>query len=183
MPVASLSDFPASFVAGDTVRVNIPGGDYPATGWTLKVLFSGSTGNKSFDAAAQGSDYLLTLIAAQTATLTAGQYAVSYIFTENNTSERVTDNAMSIVAVFPDPTATVTESIAKQTLAAFEATLLILAGDPDATVNFNGQSFTARNPKELQDAIVRQKQIVSFEENKRRVDAGMPSKRFSKMRF
>lgn len=183
MPVAALSEFPASIIAGDTLRVNITGGDHPATGWTLKVLFSGSTGNKSFLAAATGVNFLLTLTAAQTATLTAGQYAVSYIFTETATGERVTDDTQRIVAVFPDPTATVTESMAKQTLDALEASLLIVAAEPDTTVNFNGQSFTGRNLPELQKAIVSQKQIVAFEENKRRVDAGLPSNRFSKVRF
>lgn len=183
MPVASLSEFPASLIAGDTLRVNITGGDHPATGWSLKVLFSGSTGNQSFNAAANGVDYLLTLTAAQTATLTAGQYAVSYIFTETATGERVTDDTQRIVAVFPDPTATVSVSSAKQTQDALEATLLILAGDADATVNFNGQSFTGKSLKDVQEAIVRQKQIVAFEENKRRVDSGLPSNRFSKMRF
>lgn len=183
MPVAALSEFPASIISGDTLRVNITGGDHPATGWTLQVFFSGGTGNKRFDATANGVNFLLTLAAAQTATLTAGQYAVSYIFTETATGERVTDPEKEVVAVFPDPTATVTDSIAKQILDALQASLFIIASDPDVTISFNGQSFTARNPKDLQDAIVRQKQIVAFEENKRRVDAGLPSNRFSKMRF
>jgi hypothetical protein len=183
MLVAALSAFPASLIAGDTLRVNIPGGDHPATAWTLKVLFASGTGNKSFDATANGDDFLLTLSAAQTATLTAGQYAVANSYTETATGERYTDPDEDIVAVFPDPTTTVTESIAKQTLDALEASLLIIAGEPDTTVSFNGQTFTGRNLPELQKAIVAQKQIVAFEENKRRVDAGLPSNRFSKMRF
>lgn len=183
MPVDTLTEFPASIVSGDTVRVTISDPDHPATGWSLKVLFSGGAGNRSFDATKEGSAFALVLTPAQSATLAAGQYAISYIYTETDSGDRETDNTRRVVIVFPNPASTSSESIARQTLTALEASLLLLADNPEQTVNFNGQSFTSRNLDELQRAIVKQKQIVAFDENRARTDAGLPSNRFSKLRF
>jgi hypothetical protein len=65
---------PASFVAGDTVTWSKSLSDYPATTWSLKYRFVNSAGKVDITAAADGSDYLVTLTAATTAAYTAGKY-------------------------------------------------------------------------------------------------------------
>jgi hypothetical protein len=48
-----------------------------------------------------------------------------------------------------------------------EAAMLKLAAGVNATVSFNGQSFTKRNVAELQKAIEHQKAVVAIEERQR----------------
>jgi hypothetical protein len=184
MPIAAVTQFPSSFVAGDTVRITLSDPDHPSTAWSLQVQLQGANSKATFNAAASGAGtFSLVLNSADTAKLAAGEYSVFYLYTETSSGERVTDDETRLLAVLPDPAAKVTSSTAQQILDALEATLKVVAQDPDTSVNFNGQSYTSKNLKDLQDAIVRQKQIVNFENNQRRIKLGQPSNRFSKLRF
>lgn len=184
MPIAALTQFPSSFVAGDTVRVTLSDPDHPSTAWSLQVQLQGSSSRAAFNASAVSAGaFSLVLSATDTAKLTAGEYSVFFVYTETASGDRVTDDEMRLLAVLPDPAAKVTSSTAQQILDALEATLKVVAQDPDTSVNFNGQSYTSKNLKDLQDAIVRQKQIVNFENNQRRIGLGQLSNRFSKLRF
>jgi hypothetical protein len=164
MSVAVLTDFPASFVAGDTVLITISDSDHPSTEWTLKVLLQSATGFKSFNAAADDNNaFDLEITAAESAQIIPGLYAVSYVFTETATDERHSIPTDSATSVYRNPEVAPAKSIARQTLEAMEAAFLKLARGSNLSVNFNGQSFTKRNLKEFQEAIEVQRSIVSSE--------------------
>lgn len=163
MAVETLTEFPASIFAGDTLRVAFSDSRFPVASWTARVLFQSAVYSKSFPASVEDDHFLLEISAADTATLPPDLYIVSLVYTETSTEERQTDEEQLAITVFADPTGTVQKSIARQTLEAMESALLKIAGNPRLTANFNGQTFTYRNLKDLQDAIDRQKSVVSSE--------------------
>lgn len=170
MAVETLTEFPQSFVAGDTVRVTISDSDCPSTLWTLKVLLQSATESKSFAAAAVGGSstaYTLLIPAVNSAKITAGFYIVSFIYTETATSERKTGECNLSVTVYANPELTPSKSVARQTLEAMESAFLKLAGGSNAQVNFNGHSYTKKNLKDFQDAIERQRAVVNTEDQSR----------------
>jgi hypothetical protein len=165
MSVEVLTEFPTSFVAGDTVLVTITDSDHPSSDWTLKVLLQSATGFKSFGAEVGTSDaFDLEITAEQSAGVVPDFYAVSYVFTETATSERETVPLDQAITVYRNPEVAPTKSIARQTLEAMEAAFLKLAGGSNLSVKFNGQEFTKRNLKEFQEAIELQRAVVAAQE-------------------
>jgi hypothetical protein len=66
---------PSYFVAGDTVTWTKAVSGYPATaGWTLEYYFWNATADYSVEAAADGSDYEITIAAAVSAEYAPGRY-------------------------------------------------------------------------------------------------------------
>lgn len=169
MAVETLTAFPDSLVAGDTLRVTHADSRFPSSAWSLKVSFRGATVTKTIDAAAIASNrFSIVATTAETAELIPpGLFSVSLIYTETATDERQTDEDRHLITVFADPTATAAKSIARQILEAMEAALLILASGVNQTVNFNGQSFTKKNLPDLQKAIEHQRAIVAIEEGQK----------------
>lgn len=173
MAVETLTEFPSSFFAGDTVRVAISDSDFPSTLWTLKVLLQSAIESKSFSATAVGGSskaYTLVISAANSAKIAPGFYIVSFIYTEVSSSERKTGECSFSTTVYSNPEHVPSATIARQTLEAMEAAYLRLVGSNSGTrvsANFNGQSFTNRNLKEFQDAIERQRAVVAAEDQQR----------------
>lgn len=169
MAVAAQTSFPFSFIAGDTVRVTIGDSKYPSSAWTLQVVLQGATESKPFDVTAGDNNaFDLVISATDSAKIAPGLYQVAYIYTETaQDGDRQTGDCVDSVTVYADPAQTAAKSIARQTLEAMEAAYLKLAGGSNVTVNFNGQSFTKRNLRDLADAIDRQRAIVSGETNSR----------------
>jgi hypothetical protein len=168
MSVAALTSFPPYFVAGDTLRVSISDSNYPSSTWSLSVALSRVNISvptvSRFDADAAASNaFELEVTATETGALAPGEYAVTYIYTETATSERVSIGK-GTVQVTPDPSVAATASPARLLLQAMQDSMLTLAQSAEATVNFNGQSFTQKTMKDLQDAIDRQKLIVANED-------------------
>lgn len=62
---------PAQFVIGDTLIIEIPGGDYPAPGYSLRLVLISPATKLTVDSTAQGGNHLLTV---DTSTLSAGRY-------------------------------------------------------------------------------------------------------------
>lgn len=168
MAVETLTEFPSSLVAGDTLRVSHADSRYPSSTWSLMVSFQGATVTKTVAAIAAASDaFTILLTAANSALLVPpGLFSVSLIYTETATSERTTDEDKYFVTVFANPASQPEKSIARQTLEAMEAAMLVLAAGANATVNFNGQSFTKRNLAEFQKAIEHQRAVVFAEERR-----------------
>lgn len=168
MAVQTLTAFPSSLVAGDTLRVSLADSRYPSSAWSLMVSFQGATVTKTVVAtAAAGNAFTIVLLAVDSALLVPpGLFSVSLIYTETATQERATDEDKYLITVFADPASQPEKSVARQTLEAMETALKTLAGGINATVNFNGQSFTKRNIPELQKAIEHQRAVVSAEERR-----------------
>lgn len=84
---------PSSFVAGDTVKWTRSLSDYSAAdGWTLKYAIRGA---KAVDVIAEtdtdGAGFAVTLSAAESAKLTAGQYQiVGYVVSDDDDPEQYT---------------------------------------------------------------------------------------------
>lgn len=76
MAASTLTAMPSVITAGDTLLLNIAGGDYPATeNWSLTYTFRTKDGsNVTFTSTANGSDHLFNVDAATTGTWTAGEY-------------------------------------------------------------------------------------------------------------
>lgn len=162
MPVETLSTFPDYFIAGDTVRVTLSDGDYPSSDWTLTVYFRGAVLKNYAAEEGDNNAFDLVITASQTAELTPGSYQVTFAYQSDD--ERKTE-VFGNVEVLPNPTAATVKSIARQTLEAARAAMLVLVSGPNQTVSFNGQSFTRMNMKDLQDIIDRLQGVVDAEDS------------------
>jgi hypothetical protein len=170
MAVETLSEFPASFVAGDTIRVTISDSDFPSTAWGLKVLLQSSSASKPFAATAVGGGstaFSLVIAAVDSAKIPSGFYVVSYRYTQTAGGEIQTGEDQFAITVYSNPEGATTKTIARQTLEAMEAALLKLSSGSNVSVNFNGQGFTKRNIAELQKVIELQRSIVNSEDQSR----------------
>lgn len=166
MPSEVLTQFPSSFVSGDALRVTLADSNYPSTLWTLKVWFQTATATTEFTATAGPStSFSLYITSAQSAALAAGKYRVGLVFTEIAVpNDRVTGDTEYDVTVLANPAVARPKTPARLLLEALEAAYLLIARSPRSEVNLNGQSFTNRNPKDLLDAIERQRAIVASED-------------------
>jgi hypothetical protein len=181
MAVEALSAFPASVVAGDTLRLDLSDGDYPSGTWSLSVVLRGADVIKTFGAdSVSGNAYELVIAASDMAKLPPGPYSVTYVYTDGDERASV---PMGTTQVTVDPTQAAPKSIARRTLVAMEKALEELAGGSNASVSFNGQSFSKKNLKELQDAIDRQRLIVAREDNAADLAAGRGRSRNIYTRF
>lgn len=168
MAVETLTEFPESFIAGDTVRVTIADSRYPATLWTLKVQFETASTVQSFATTVSGTSFSLVISKTVSAAIAPGDYAVRYVFTETASGERVTTaDCPCSVTVYSNPEVAIAKTQARLTLEAMELAYQTLMGSGHSTVAFNGQSFTKRNAKEFSDLIEMQKVIVDAEDFKR----------------
>lgn len=173
MAVAALTEFPFTIVAGNTLRVILSEPDYPSSGWTLSVVFNGDTVKQFTADSITGNQYELVIAASVTAQLAPGSYRVTFVYTDGDGEVASVDFGM--VQVLNNPTALAAKSIARQTLEAMQAALLKIGADSEISVSFNGQSYTQKNLKDLQDAIDRQKVIVAREDLSIALESGNSS--------
>lgn len=166
MPSEVLTSLPSSFVSGDALRVTLADSNYPSTLWTLKVWFQTATATTEFTATAGPStSFSLYITSAQSAALASGKYRVGLVFTEIAVpNDRATGETEYDVTVLANPAVARPKSQARKILEAMEAAMLLLSSGSNASVSFNGQSFTKRNLKEFQDALDRQRAIVAGED-------------------
>lgn len=129
---------PTTVTAGDTIQWQIALPDYPATdGWTLKYALRGSAGVINITSSASGSDHLVSITAATSATWSYGDYQWTRYVEKGagTTLERVTlaSGTITIERNWAGvTTATDTRSHVKRVLDAIEAVLEGRAGRSDA---------------------------------------------------
>jgi hypothetical protein len=164
MPVETLSGLPESFTAGDTVRFRIGDSSYSATAWGLVFTLRRGSSTLNAAGAADGSDFIVTLLAADTGELPAGDYSTSARYTETATGESVA-KPKRIVRVRGSLTNT-TVGPRRTAYEAARAKLDSLATSTNSSVTFNGQSFTTRNLSELQ-TLVDRLYVEAIEEDRR----------------
>lgn len=168
MAVETFTEFPQSFIAGDTVRVSISDSKHPSTLWSLRVTLQSATTKQSFDASVgTGTGFLLVISAAASAKLGADLYTVTSRYTQTASGEKQTSHCVLTTQVYANPEGGGAKTIARQTLEAMETAYLQIGSDPNLTVNFNGQSYTGHNIKEFQTAIEHQRAIVNAEDAQR----------------
>ncbi len=138
----------SSLVAGDTLKLTVGMTDYPATdGWSMKLcLTRDGTALLAVDGVPNGVDFDITISAAASASLAPGRAEVFLVFTKD--SERYTVSHGSL-AIVPNPLVTMTPTSTMSALAACNATIALIVAQPEATANFNGQSYTLQNIRDL----------------------------------
>lgn len=91
---------PVSFRAGDTVEWTRTLQDYPASSYSLAYYLIGPSSRNTFSATADGDDHNVTISAAASAALTAGEYSLIGRVTGSDGSFTIYDGR---VTVTPDP--------------------------------------------------------------------------------
>lgn len=182
MAVEALTQFPRSFISGDTVRVTISDGDYPSSLWSLVVYLIGTAVDDFTASQISGDQFELVIPANDSDDILPGTKRVVFTYTETSSSEKQSVE-MGKTYVYADPSESPTATQAQTTLAAMKTALASLAAGTTSTVNFNGQSFTRKNLKDLQDAIDRQQQIVDRELAEADLIAGKQRSRGIGIRF
>jgi len=134
----SNSPMPAALIAGDSLRLAVPVGDYPAgEGWAVALVLQALAGGApvSVTASDEGGHWLLVLTSATTAGLAPGSYR--YLIAAHKAGERRTI-ACGEVEVRPDPAAPATDqrSPARRALDAIDAVLENRAGAEDLKFTF-----------------------------------------------
>ena len=113
---------PTQINAGDTAKWTKTFADYPASaGWVLAYTGVNKTSRITFNATAQGDDYLVNVSAATTATWAAGAYDFRGVVTK--TGEVYTVSTCRIIVNPLFSAAIDASSRARRTLEAVEATL------------------------------------------------------------
>lgn len=168
MPVATLNQFPRSFIAGDTIRVRFSDSRFPSSLWSAQVIFLSGLATLPFDADALMDDaFELEIDADDSATIPPDRYSIALVYIEDATDERKTVECGLVIQVRADPAAVYAKSAARLLLEAMIAAYTRLMENPRSQVNFNGQSFTNRNPSDFLEAIERQRAIVAAEDAQR----------------
>lgn len=153
MAVTTQSAPPVHFYAGETVRFTVSETDHPATAWTLSFALRGVQSSLAVAGVVSGSDFTVTLTAAQTTALKPGIYSAAAIFTETATTE-VESTRYGLITVGPN----IADSTTGPRRTAYEAArtkLEALSVNPYSSVSFNGQSFSAQNISEFQQLVDR----------------------------
>lgn len=155
--------FPQAITSGDTVLLRLSFGNAPATGFTasLKINQVGAA-PQSVAGSANGTAFDFVITNTITDALSAGPATWAVRATETATGYVITAGAgdFTVLADYAD---TLTKSLAQQQLDAANATLLILAGNPEGTASFNGHSYSKENMGALLDVIQKLKAIVAQE--------------------
>jgi hypothetical protein len=165
MAVASQSGVPCRFTAGDAVLFTVSDTDHPATLWFLDFVLSRQGAHlATFRATTgdNGKDYQVS-ISSTVSALAPGLCKYDLVFTDNADGTQRETGASGWLTILPNPTGTLTQSSNQIALAACNAAIQKLVSRSNATVNFNGQSFTSVNIGELFKARDRLQLLVNDE--------------------
>lgn len=141
---------PIYFVAGDTVTFNVSEPDYPSPTWVLNWIVLSATPFQQAGVSDGNGGYVVTVIPATSATMTPGNYATAFVFTNGATGERRSVPG-SVVNVMPNPTVPPVPGWAKATLAVVQAAITKLAATTNKEVIVNGQTYQKKDEKLLMD--------------------------------
>lgn len=123
MAPATLLEWPASITAGTTVKVSRTFSDFQPPTWSLNVYVNGAVVLGPIAATVDGQGFLVTLTAAQTATLTAGVYTVGEVVTDGTDTYTASSTTITVLPNFATATAGSFQSWAEKTLAVIESVL------------------------------------------------------------
>lgn len=177
MAVQTLQQMPAAVECGDTLRVQLGFGSYPASSYTAALKFNiPGTAPTSVTGSASGTDFVFVLSATTSAAMSAGTYDYAIRVTEIATSETATAQTGTIIFL-PNLGATLTKSTTEQQYDAANTALLSLLGNKNSSVSFNGQSFTKENQMSLVEIVSRLKSRLEAERAQQAGLRGQPKTR------
>lgn len=161
MAIPTLSCLPDSFEAGDTILFSESYGEYPAGTWTATIYFSlNGAAPTNVAATADGTAHLFTLTSAFTAALSPGVNDFAVYAVSGSQRQRVSSGTVDVT---PNLTAAQTASSAVTQLAAANTALTTILTDPNASVSYNGQSYTNASQMQLFQIVQRLKAVVQSE--------------------
>ena len=156
-PMSELTALPACFAAGTTVVYRRTLADYAANnGWTLTLHLAG-VNVLSTAGVASGADHVITLTAANTATLGAGVYTWSERVTKGVEAYVVASGTVVVEPNLATATAGQLQSFEEKELAAVEAALASLITSGHSSYQIHGRAVTFADKLELmkiRDALV-----------------------------
>lgn len=159
----TLTEFPETFAAGETVEYTRSHSDYPANdGWTLTVSLRGG-GTAEATVNASGADYLVEFPAARTATLPAGKYDWVEIATKSGKVKQAATGSVIVTPNIQAAGAGELQSDAEKTLAALRAARDGSLTRNQETVQVDGMAITRIPYDDLERHIRRYEAIVNAE--------------------
>lgn len=155
---------PRSIAAGTTLFFTETLSGYPASLWTLAFILNlDGVFVANIAGGANGNNFIVTAPIATTAAWKPGQYNFAERVTEIAAPTNIIQVCIGQIAVTPDFSVSATPTPSQVQLTAIEAAILILVASPNSSVNFNGQSMTQQNLKEMFDIRDRLKVRVEAE--------------------
>lgn len=179
MPLISLNRFPAVIECGDTAKITLGFGDFPANS-SSAVLILNQRGASPLSVAGtpNGNSFDFVIPAAITDALAPGiyDYAIRCTYTATGDSQ-IPRNGSGTVQLLPNLANTVAKSTAQQQLDAANSAFSTLIANPQLSVNFNGQSFTKESQSNLISIIARLEAKVRAEIDQESAQRGCPRSR------
>jgi hypothetical protein len=176
---------PSRVTAGDTVTWQKSLSDYPATAsWVLSYTLINSTSKISITAAASGSDHLVSVAAATTASWAAGTYTWLAVVTKAAERYTVGQGSITIAANLAAQATYDTRSTAKKALEAVNA-LLETYGSKAYLQGYeiNGRKQQFQTPGEFLAFRSKLQAEVAREDNAARIAAGLAPRNQISVRF
>jgi len=148
--VSTLNALPCAFAAGTTVQYTRSISEYRANdGWQLKLYLAGAQ-TLNVTASASGPDFIVTMTAAQTATLTtAGQYRWTERVTKGALAYDVATGTVEVTPNLATATPGSLQAMSEKLLAAVEAVLAGKITDDASQYVIAGRSITLMSRQEL----------------------------------
>lgn len=143
---------PKQFAAGTTLSFTEKLGGYTPSAFGLAFILNlNGVLVANIPAEPLGDDFAIVVPASTTKTWTPGQYNFAELATATEGGE-VTQVCSGLVSITPNFTLTTPMTSAQKALALADAAIEKLLKTPNASVNFNGQTWTKRNLKDALDA-------------------------------
>lgn len=175
---------PQTIIAGDTAQWEISVADYPATdGWTLVYTLINKTSKITFNATAQGADYLVNLLPSTTAGYGAGAYSFQAAVEKTGARHTVRTGDITIKPSFAGQTTYDARSHARKVLDAIEAVIENRATKDQAEYAIGDRSLKRIPHADLYKLRSQYKALVAQEEMLDNRESGRPSRRRSLIRM
>lgn len=150
MAFEALSSIPCEFESGNSVTITMPLPNVaPSEGAATLYLSLNGTAVANYAATESGNDFTFTISAVASAALAPGLYDYAIYFTYT-AGERVSVGTGQ-VAVLPNLATSQTPSFAQAQVTLLETALATLNATANASVSFNGQSYTRVSMNSLRE--------------------------------
>lgn len=174
---------PDSITKGDSVIWRKSLADYPATSWTLTYYIRGAAA-LDITATADGSAYVISISAAQTDTLSAGDYWWQAVATSGAQQVTVASGVITVRPSLSDLAAGYDgRSHVKKVLDALEATLEDKATLDQLSYSIQGRSLSKMSPEDLYRWRDKYARMYAQELEQQRIARGLKSRRKVQIRF
>ena len=175
---------PSSFVCGDTVQWTKSLSDFPATTYTLTYSFVKDGKQFAVTGAASGTDYLMTILAATSAALTAGTYRWQAYATLSTARYPVGSGTTVVTPNFAVATTGYDDRThVKKVLDALEAVILGKASNDQLATSINGHSLSKYSPAELITWRNQYRAFYAQEQKEERIAQGLGHSGKVRIRF